>query len=301
MGLNMPARGVGHRGAVGVARTAACLAVVLALAGCDMINQVSSSASEEPAAGSAEAAGAAAEAGGAMTQAMATSLWVQPGAAIAGVGQPEWTERWWKWVGRFPQGQLPYRDRDGALCATAQEGPVWFLAGTDGQSDAQRRCRIPADKYLLVPVMNIVQLGGGPDAPARGCEELRASAAKVMDHLSNSLVLLDGRMVGATAEMRIASNGCFDPGRGLLGGGHNVAASDGYWLMLSPLPPGKHVLAISAGYDDKGPLRTLQNFQYELEVDAPGAAADAESGADTAPGADTGADAASPNATGSPG
>ncbi|RNF85268.1 hypothetical protein [Montanilutibacter psychrotolerans] len=297
LNLNMPARGAGHRGRA--AKVTACLAAVLALAGCDMINEVSSSASQEPDAATAETAAKAEAASGAMTQAMATSLWVQPGAAVAGVGQLEWTERWWKWVGRFPEGRLPYRDPDGALCATAQEGPVWFLAGTDGQSDAKRHCRIPADKYLLVPVMNIVELSGGAGKPARGCEELRASAAKVMDHLSNSLVLLDGRMVGATAGMRIASNGCFDPGRGLFGGGHNVAASDGYWLMLSPLPPGKHVLAISAGYDDKGPLRSLQNFQYELEVDAPGAAAGADSGAGADPSTDPGAGA--PKATGSPG
>jgi hypothetical protein len=59
--------------------------------------------------------------------------------------------------------------------------------------------------------------------------------------------------------MRVASGDCFASPDGLSG------ASDGYWLMLKPLPPGKHQLAVAATFRD-GPRQTMQNFRYELEV-----------------------------------
>jgi hypothetical protein len=74
-------------------------------------------------------------------------------------------------------------------------------------------------------------------------------------------VLLDGRPIGELKRMRVASGACFDSFTGSPPG-----ATDGYWLMLKPLPPGKHQLAIAASYRD-GPRQMLQNFRYELEVE----------------------------------
>ena len=69
--------------------------------------------------------------------------------------------------------------------------------------------------------------------------------------------------------MRVASGACFDSFRGSPSG-----ATDGYWLMLKPLPPGKHQLAIAASYRD-GPKQMLQNFRYELEVEGEAGGVDA--------------------------
>src|SRR4051812_39446710 len=50
--------------------------------------------------------------------------------AVAGISTGEWTARWWRWA--LTQPIAPYLDPDGRLCDLGQEGPVWFLAGTNG-------------------------------------------------------------------------------------------------------------------------------------------------------------------------
>ena len=92
------------------------------------------------------------------------------------------------------------------------------------------------------------------------------------------LVLLDGRPVGELQRMRVASGGCFE-----MSASQPASASDGYWLMLKPLPAGKHQLAIAATYRE-GVKQSMQNFRYELDVQGEGAAttADAAAGASAA-------------------
>lgn len=187
--------------------------------------------------------------------------WVPADAAVADVSQAQWSARWWQWAGRFPGvNELPYRDPDGRRCAQYQEGPVWFLAGTDGNFDAVRSCRIPAGKHLFVPLITWVANRGLQGVPM-SCAEKQAHARRLADHVVSGLVLLDGRPVGELQRMRVASGACFDGAPGDL-----PAASDGYWLMLKPLPPGQHQLAIAAAFRD-GPRQMLQNFRYELEVE----------------------------------
>ncbi|HJW46850.1 MAG TPA: hypothetical protein VJ484_10235 [Lysobacter sp.] len=200
--------------------------------------------------------------------------WLPADTTVADVSQAQWSARWWQWAARFPNvNELPYRDPDGRRCAQFQEdGPVWFLAGTDGNFDAVRSCTIPAGKHLFVPLINWVVARGLQEIPI-SCEEKAAQAAQMADHVTSALVLLDGRPLGELKRMRVASGGCFDSFSGSPPG-----ATDGYWLMLKPLPPGKHQLAIAASYRD-GPRQMLQNFRYELEVEGEAGGADATAGA----------------------
>ncbi|GAB3383422.1 hypothetical protein GCM10027432_13250 [Lysobacter fragariae] len=188
--------------------------------------------------------------------------WIAAGNDVGGVTQSEWTQRWWQWVGRFPSiNDVPYRDPDGRRCAQFQEadGPVWFLAGTDGQFETARSCTIPAGKHLFVPMINWFAAQGS-------CEANQVEASRFADHIITALVILDGRQIGDYKQMRLSSGGCFTPSAGKPAG-----ATAGYWLMLSPLPAGSHTLAISAAYRDGG-KELLQNFRYELTVEAGNAA-----------------------------
>ena len=47
-----------------------------------------------------------------------------------------------------------------------------------------------------------------------------------------------------------------------------LTAADGYWLLIKPLPTGRHTLTIGANYatDDNGYGRMVQNFEYVLHV-----------------------------------
>jgi len=200
-------------------------------------------------------------------------------AKVEGKGYPELTAAWWQWAEALDG--LPYRDRDGRACTVGQEGPVWFLAGTTGGFNARRTCTVPIGKHLLLPVINMVHYTPG-DA-LRGdrvpsCRQLQAWAAVNNDRLSSAVVLLDGVPVKAVARYRVRSQGCFPlypdqtPPAGHLA---QIAASDGYWLLFPPLPPGRHTLSVGANYDADGSGygRMVQSFEYVLWVGGEGMAA----------------------------
>ena len=185
-------------------------------------------------------------------------------AKVEGMGYPELTAKWWQWAEALDG--LPYRDRDGRACAVAQEGPVWFLAGTTGMFNARRECTIPLGKHVLMPVINMIHYT--PDDALRGdrvpsCRQLQSWAAVNNDRLSSAVAVL--------------SAGCFPlypdipPPPGHLA---QMAASDGYWLLLPPLSPGRHTLSVGANYDADGSGygRMVQSFEYVLWIGGHGVA-----------------------------
>lgn len=181
---------------------------------------------------------------------------------VAGVSLGEWTARWWRWVDA--QSGAPYLDPDGRVCDLGQEGPVWNLAGTNGRFQPRRECVVPEGKYLLLPIINMVTYQVDAEVTCKG---LQAGAAANNDYLISAVVLLDGQPLGDMRRHRVRSDGCFravaddDSSR--------LAAADGYWLMLKPLPPGRHTLHVGANYgvpDGGAYSRMRQTFEYVLHV-----------------------------------
>jgi hypothetical protein len=189
--------------------------------------------------------------------------WVPADTGVGGFEQAQWSQRWWRWSARFG-ADTPSTDRDGSRCALNQDdGPVWFLAGTDGSFDAVRTCTVPADRHLFLPLISWTIASDDVEAleaPLVSCQDKQGRAARFADHVFTGLVLLDGRPIGELKRMRVANRSCF-----AMADGSPVVAGDGYWLMLKPLPPGEHTLAVAAGYRE-GPRQSMQNFQYTLQV-----------------------------------
>jgi len=186
--------------------------------------------------------------------------WLPADVVVADAAQTQWSSRWWQWAASF-DGKAPYEDRDGSRCALHQDGPVWFLAGTDGSFDAVRSCAIPADRHLFIPLITwAVAAGEAGETEPLTCTQKQQRAANLADHVYTGLVLLDGRPIGQYQRMRAAGETCF-----VLKSDDPAVATDGYWLMLKPLPPGQHTLAIAAAYRE-GPRQSMQNVQYTLEV-----------------------------------
>ena len=183
---------------------------------------------------------------------------------VEGQGIGAWTADWWRWA--LAQPIEPYLDPDGRFCDMGQAGPVWFLAGTDGNFKPKRVCTVPEGKHLLVPVINMVYFQRR-DRQASTCTELQAAVAVNNDHLVSAAVLLDDKPVGDIRAYRIRSDGCFrldpaDPASPL-------AAADGYWLMIKPLPSGRHTLRVGANYGSPGKAAhggMHQDFEYDLDV-----------------------------------
>jgi len=78
-------------------------------------------------------------------------------------------------------------------------------------------------------------------------------------------VQVDGVDIPEPERFRFASSECFDM-NAMVPAHQNAkplypTASDGYWMMLKPLPPGKHTVAFRGIY---GAL--IQNIKYDLTV-----------------------------------
>lgn len=198
------------------------------------------------------------------------------GAAVGGLSPAEWTVRWWRWAHSFADGERPYQDPDGSRCALGQDedGPVWFLAGTDGRSGVRRRCQVPVGKHLLVPVINMYSHAPRIGEYALRCDQVKARVMVNNDALVSAVVVLDGKALPRPARL---TSRCFDP---FPGGdaedrthpGPYHAAADGYWLLLPPLAPGRHRLVIGANYgngEDADFGEMIQNFEYELQIGEP--------------------------------
>ena len=196
---------------------------------------------------------------------------------VEGQSLGAWTAQWWRWV--FAHPMEPYLDPDGRFCDLGQDGPVWFLAGTDGSFKPKRRCVVPEGKHLLLPVINMIYMQSR-ELRSASCKALQASVAVNNDHLASAVVLLDGKPLGDIALHRVRSDGCFrlDPEDA----SSVLAAADGYWLMLKPLSRGRHTISVGANYaaPDSPHGGMEQSFEYELDVGGEALLSDAVDGAD---------------------
>ena len=173
-----------------------------------------------------------------------------PDAPADGATYGEWSARQWQWLLSFPNEVSPYTDTTGERCGLGQSGPVFFLTGTTDDPGIPRDCTVPAGVALFVPVVaaecSTVQ---PPPLFGRDEAELAACAATIIDGASPTLgAVLDGESIPDLERYRVRSP-LFSvalPPDNRLGVEPAVAAlvSDGYWLLLAPLPPGRHVLRL---------------------------------------------------------
>jgi len=164
---------------------------------------------------------------------------VPPSEKVAGRSQAEWSRSWWQWAGSFSDSESPVADKKGSRCHLAQNGAVWFLAGTYGTQRTIRTCTVPAGKFLYFPLINFVVFPRPGYTPT--CELATASAARVMDEASSLVLEVDGKIFKNLQAHRQATKQCFDLAE-LAGGGMAPSAANGYYIMLRPLSPGTHTL-----------------------------------------------------------
>lgn len=195
-----------------------------------------------------------------------------PDARAAGADAAELSARWWQWTFVAPPGARPYEDPTGERCAEAQQGPVWFLAGTSGDAVAQRRCSVPHGKYVFFPIITMLQ--HSPRGRHVLCSTVRAEAAVNNDYLQHAIVKIDGVVVPDAKRFRAHSATCFDAYEraSYMGepGEFAPAATDGYWILLAPPSRGRHHISVRANYANPaagvagGDL--VQYFDYTIDV-----------------------------------
>ena len=166
-----------------------------------------------------------------------------PNSGPFGRTYAEWTARWWQWVLSLAKTENPLVDDTGRNSANNQNGPVWFLAGTL-KGPAERSCTIPAHKAILFPVINVEASAAEGDGTTE--KELAARIKFEMDQITDMGAMISGTNVNELKQYRIQSPS-FNvtlPTDNVLGlpAQTTKMISEGYWLFLKPLEPGKYDL-----------------------------------------------------------
>jgi hypothetical protein len=161
-------------------------------------------------------------------------------------------------------------DMTGERCGENQNSssPVFFLVFTGGGS-AVRTCDIPTGKAILVPI-NVVECSFA-EANVKTEEELHTCAEE--DESSNPGLFLsvDGKQFKELETYRVHSR-AFDtnfPENPIFGKpGHTKAVSDGYWVILESLTPGKHNIHFKASLTNPttGILFYNDDVKYTINV-----------------------------------
>jgi len=185
----------------------------------------------------------------------------------------EWSARWWQWLLSIPAAVNPNLDATGDNCTQGQKDDVWFLAGTFGGT-ATRACTIPAGKPIFLPLINNIAF------KPNGKEtllDLRALAAGLIDTVNVNVLraTIDNQPVPNLSKFRVRSpsftvitrsGGLLPPGNLTLPGNTDSLVSDGYWLLLSPLSAGTHIINWHAEATDANGRPFVVDVTYTLTV-----------------------------------
>lgn len=183
---------------------------------------------------------------------------VPPTDAVEGRSQAEWSQAYWHWVRSFGPGSDPVEDAAGARCAERQQGPVWFMPGGSKRVPFVRQCRVPRDRYLFFPVL--VTLAEAKDGDSQRCPLLRETLDQLARSAADLRAEVDYHPLPNFTLWRQTTD-CFAVRSGQ---GKRPAMSDGYWLMLKPLPPGDHVIEFGGRYLADG---FSKEVRYLLKVE----------------------------------
>lgn len=210
-----------------------------------------------------------------ITEGSSTSQQIYPiNSKPYGLTYGEWSAKWWQWAMSTPTKNNPVVDETGEKCAVGQNDPnVWFLAGTGG-GEAVRACTIPAGKAILIPVLNVECDYTSPDLKTES--DLRKCAKDDQDKATSLQATVDGTSIPDLKTYRVQSP-LFNvtiPTENVLGlqPGTTQAVSDGYWVLLKPLPVGKHQINFSGSLADftaTGPLNFVSDAKYDVTIAEP--------------------------------
>jgi hypothetical protein len=200
-----------------------------------------------------------------------------PDAPPYGTSRVGWSERWWQWALSFPASASPALDQTGQFCAQGQTGHVWFMEVIFGAGSSTRACTIPHDTALLLNLSGILNDYPCPDptfqpAPGQSLADFLTQGAQAVVNGVNGLTLtVDGAAVPGLFGYRATSPLFYFTGDQSLAavidpciqGTRQPAVSDGYFIILKPLPPGEHAVVTTAS-DVAGNFTSL-TFKLTVE------------------------------------
>lgn len=200
-------------------------------------------------------------------------------ARAYGLSYGEWGAQWWRWAYSFPVAQFPPLQSGELDCSAGQSGPVWFLAGTVRQGPVTRSCTIPTGKALFIPIITYLNDYPCPDPnfqppPGETLEQFLTEGAQAVINLVTELeVAVDGHSLNDLFSYRATSRlftFTADPSLVALDpcvtGTEQFGVTDGYAIMLNPLPSGLHTIFFRGLIDFGGGSTFEVQVTYNLTI-----------------------------------
>lgn len=214
----------------------------------------------------------------------ANALVVAHNADPYGHSYADWSALWYQWSYSMPVDQHPLFDAPGTDGTEGQVGDVCFLGGTFLSTEvepgvyvgtADRTVTLPEGTALFFPIVNAAAAQLENDGNTE--DALRDKANFLADLIvKNSLYLeIDGKRVtglpkyraesplfnvGPLPENNISASFGYDVPEGSIG----AMVSDGYYVMIEPLPIGTHTIKFG-GVVDASDVEGL-GFVFQLDI-----------------------------------
>jgi hypothetical protein len=162
----------------------------------------------------------------------------------------QWVATWLQWALQMPLTNAtgavhPWIDSPEFDVTASQSSDVWFLGAPFGNT--QRSGTIPAGKSLFFPLF-VVECSSleAPPFYAATADGQAAMAQYWADHIVDPFCQINGIPLSHLDTYRVQSPQITftAPAPWILGkaGGKGTSSGDGYFVFLSPLPPGQHTL-----------------------------------------------------------
>ncbi|MBV9653064.1 MAG: hypothetical protein JOZ42_00735 [Acetobacteraceae bacterium] len=164
--------------------------------------------------------------------------------------------QWWEFVTSIPTSVNPLTDETGQYCMVGQRGNIWFLGGVlNASGNATRTCAIPEGKTLFFPVLNAIGVNTpnacGQNSVPLSLADLRAMNKMQIDSVTTKTATLDREPLNVRREtskifaITLPQDNLFSaPGSPCPAGVYSPVVDEGYYVKLSGLRAGSHVLEI---------------------------------------------------------
>ena len=210
-----------------------------------------------------------------------------------GIPYKDWTAKWATWIEELPKSQnwnfqnvpgVKYISKDCSFNQTASS-PVFFLpwVGIERGTTASQTCTVPHNKAILLAIDGGTSDYSDPTVKTKTPAELIKVVSKSNIYPNPFDATLDGKPLHLkNDEAHKVQSDLFNltlPKDNLWGEpeGPDKAITQGWWIILKPLPPGEHTLHYTTGYKDsrsdpsippgQGNLAPyIQDVTYHLKV-----------------------------------
>jgi hypothetical protein len=201
--------------------------------------------------------------------------WVIPNTGRNAAVYAQLSAAWWQWALAIPSPDNPLLDQTGEKGAAGQAGAVWFLAGAMTSDPVEQYCTVPAGRPLFFPIIS--GACSTLECPGFFCGTTTAQLSECARNYVNGIggetlfATIDGRSQYLLGRYRTASApfSFYVPADnilGLAGPGVGTAVSDGYWLLIAPLPAGQHTITFGGAITSGVWIGHSQNITYHLTV-----------------------------------